>query len=53
MKLNSYPETDSLYIDLIDRTSVKSRPDLVMGRGAAPHQQAYRGALAHHPRSTA
>ncbi len=25
MKLNYYPETDSLYIDLIDRTSVESR----------------------------
>ena len=25
MKLNYYPETDSLYIDLIDRASVESR----------------------------
>jgi uncharacterized protein YuzE len=25
MKLNYYPETDSLYIDLIDRPSVESR----------------------------
>ena len=25
MKLNYYPETDSLYIDLSDRTSVESR----------------------------
>ena len=25
MKLNYYPETDSLYIDLVDRTSVESR----------------------------
>ena len=25
MELNYYPETDALYIDLIDRTSVQSR----------------------------
>ncbi len=25
MKLNYYPETDSLYIDLVDRPSVESR----------------------------
>lgn len=25
MELNYYPETDALYIDLIDRTSVESR----------------------------